>query len=101
MLAAVDYVHHRHRQDVSVLIQIAVERHPLSVRDRMGGRNRNPQDRVRAQLRFVLGAVELNQGRVERRLLCGIEAMQALGDRAVYVRYCLEYTLAAEARIAV
>ena len=74
--AAVQDVHHRHRQQVGALAadqrvaqraDVLVEGHAGFVRRGPQGRHRDGQRRVRAEARLVGRAVELDQRLVERR----------------------------------
>ena len=68
--AAVDDVHHRHRQlERAVAAEVAVE--PPAARRRLGVRRaqRHREDRVGAEAALVRRAVDLDQARVERRLV--------------------------------
>ena len=102
MCAAVQHVHHRHRQDPRLLAaDVPVERHALLVGGGLGDRERHPQDRVRAQTRLVRGAVELDQGLVDRGLIGGIEADHGLCDLTVHVRDRLRHALSGPGLVAV
>ena len=60
--AAVEHVHHRHRQHPGGLpAEVAPQRKALLGGLRMGGGQRDAQDRVGAEARLVGGAVELDQ----------------------------------------
>ena len=62
MGAAVDDVHHRHRQHVGAgAADIAVERQVRFLRRRLGDREADAQDGVGAQAGLVRRAVELDQ----------------------------------------
>ena len=94
--AAVEHVHHRHRQDVRALAaEVAPQREVLLGRRRARGGERDAEDRVRAQARLVVGAVELDQLAVEPLLVGGVEAGDRLGDLAVDVADRLRDALAA------
>ena len=86
MRAAVEDVHHRHRQHVRGLAaEVAPQRQALLGRRRARGGQRHAEDRVGAEARLVVGAVELDQRAVERRLVERVEAGDRLGDLAVDV----------------
>ena len=94
--AAVEDVHHRHRQDVRrFAAEVAPQRQVLLGRGRPRGRERDAEDGVRAQARLVLGAVELDQLAVEARLVERVVAGDRLGDLAVDVADGLRDALAA------
>ena len=60
--AAVEHVHHRDRQHVRRLAaEVAPQRQVLLGGGRARGRERDAEDRVRAQARLVRRAVELDQ----------------------------------------
>src|SRR5581483_7658485 len=66
-------------------------------RRRARGGERDAEDRVRAELRLVLRAVELAQARVERGLLPGLEAAERGRDRVGDVLHGIEDALPAVA----
>ncbi len=100
--AAVDHVHHRHRQDMGVdAADVAVQRHAELVGRRLGDRQADAEDGVGAEAALVLGAVELVQHRVDRALRRGIEALEGGGDLTVDVADGLADALAAVALAAV
>ena len=80
--AAVDDVHHRHRQDVRVgAADVAIQRKPGLGGRRPGDRERGAQDRVRAQIALVVGAVELDERRIDPALVERVHAGERSGDR--------------------
>jgi hypothetical protein len=87
MLAAVDDVGHRRRQDeVLVLVQLGdvlPHRHLADVGGSDGDRHRRAEDGVGAELRLVRGAVERDHRVVELALLERVLALEQLGDRAI------------------
>ncbi len=90
MGAAVQHVHHRHRQDPRLaaaveLGEVAVERLLGIGGGGLGGGQGDAEDRVGAEAALVRGAVELDHRLVERALLGGAGAGQRLGDLAVDV----------------
>ena len=90
MGAAVQHVHHRHRQQRRLaaaveLGQVAVERLLGVGRGGLGGREGDAEQRVGAEPALVRGAVELDHRLVERLLLGGAGAGQRRGDLAVDV----------------
>ena len=94
--AAVEDVHHRHRQDVRRLAaEVAPQRQVLLGRRGARGGQRDAEDGVRAQARLVVGAVELDQLAVEALLVGGVVAGDGLGDLAVDVADGLHDALAA------
>ena len=96
MRAAVEDVHHRHRQDVRRLAaEVAPQRQVLLGRRGPRGGERDAEDRVRAQARLVVGAVELDQLAVEALLVERVVAGDRLGDLAVDVADGLRDALAA------
>src|SRR4029078_3522056 len=60
----------------------------------LGDRERDTQDRVRAEAPLVRGAVEVDQRLVEAALVAGVEAAHRLGDLAVDVAHRLGHALA-------
>ena len=68
--ATVQHVHHRHRQHAGRLAtEVAPQRQALLGGLRVGGRQRDPEDRVGAEARLVGGSVERDQGLVEALLV--------------------------------
>ncbi len=92
--AAVEHVHHRHRQHAGVRpTEVAPQRQTL-----LGGlgvrrRERDAEDRVGAQPRLVGGAVELDQRLVERALVAGVQAAHRVGDLTVHARHRAAHAL--------
>ena len=100
--AAVDHVHHRHRQRPRALAaEVAEERLALLRRGGVRGGERDAEDRVRAEAALVRRAVELDQLLVELLLLVGLHAPNRLEDLAVHIRDRLRHGLAAEGVAAV
>ena len=94
--AAVDDVHHRHRQlHRARAAEIAVQRQAGFFGGGLRNRHRHGQHRVRAEARLVVGAVEFEQRLVEERLLRCVEAHDGFGDFGVDVLDGLQYALAA------
>ena len=79
--AAVEDVHHRHRQQVRVgAADVPVERQVRAVRGRPGHGERDAEDRVGAELGLVGRAVELEHRLVDQPLVVGLEALDHRGD---------------------
>jgi hypothetical protein len=94
--AAVDDIHHRHRHAHRAgTAEIAVERQPglLARRARRG--HRNGKERVRAEARLVLGAVEVEKRAIDERLLGSVETDDRLGNFRVHELHGLQHALAA------
>ena len=62
---------------------VAVERQAARRRRRLGRGEADAEDRVGAEARLVVGAVERDQRRVEPGLVLGVEARHRVGDLAV------------------
>jgi hypothetical protein len=91
----VDDVHHGHRQPwLTVAGERAVERELAVVRSRVRRGQRHRQDCIRAEVRFVLGTVELDHAGVQAALVVGIAPDQGGTDRTVHVGDCVQDTLA-------
>ena len=100
--AAVEHVHHRHRQHPRRLAaEVAPQRQALLGRLRVRRRERHAEDRVGAQPRLVRRAVELDQRLVEAALVGGVDAGDGRGDLAVDVRHRAGHALALPALAAV
>jgi hypothetical protein len=75
--AAVEDVHHRHRQHVRVgAADVAEQRQVRRVGGGTGHRHRHAEDRVGAEPGLVGGAVEVEHRLVDEPLLVGVEAQQ-------------------------
>jgi hypothetical protein len=86
VLAAVEDVHHRHRQHVRVgAADVAVERQAERVGGGLGDRQRDAEDGVGAELALVVGAVELDHRAVDLALVEASMPDERLGDLAVHV----------------
>ena len=100
MCAAVEDVHHRHGQDVRLqTAEEAIERNILGLCRRIRRRNRDCEDRIRAELGLILRAVH-----IEHRLIDGIDVARLDADEGgrnllVYVLNRLGDPLAAELRL--
>ena len=80
--AAVEDVHHRHRQQVGVRpADVAVERQAGGVGGGAGDGERDAEDRVGAELGLVGRAVELDHRLVDEPLVVGVEALDGRADR--------------------
>ena len=95
VLAAVQDVHHGHRQHVRVHpAQVAIQRQAQRIGGRPGDRQRGPQDGVGAEAALVGRAVGLDEQAVHLALVGGVDAHQDLGDLLVDVPHRLEHALA-------
>src|SRR3546814_19111712 len=100
MFAAVDDVHHRHRQGARRdAADIAIERQAARIGGGLRGGEADAEDRIGAEAALVRRAVEVDHRLVEFALVLGIEADQRLGDIAVHGGYRLDDTLAEIARL--
>jgi hypothetical protein len=75
----------------------AIQREPQRVRRRVGQRERDAEDRVRAEVRLVGRAVELEERAVELALVVRVDPVEGRRDHLVHVRHGPEHALAAEA----
>jgi hypothetical protein len=79
--AAVEDVHHRHRQQVRVgAADVAVERELRGLGRGPGDRERDAEDRVRAEVGLVRRAVDLEHRLVDEPLVVGGQALDRGGD---------------------
>src|SRR5437899_10518044 len=85
MFAAIQYIHQRHRHHMSVRIQVSIERQLGRRSNRMGGGEREAEDRVSTKDRFVWGAVESEQCLIDGSLAGGIHAHEFRCDYFVDV----------------
>ncbi len=95
--AAVEDVHHRHRNGVgSGSAEVAIERKlkRACARARRGHRNR--ENRVRSQPSLVRRAIQFDQPRVEPALVGCVQSDDGFRDLAIDVRNCLQHALAEE-----
>jgi hypothetical protein len=84
MRAAIDDIHHRHRQDARArATDIAEQRQARGLRGSLGDRERYAQHRVRAEARLVLGAVQRNQRFIDLGLIGSVHAADRIEDFAV------------------
>ena len=93
--AAVDDVHHRHRQlHAAHAAEVAVQGQTgLFGRGARDG-HRHRQHRVRTQARLVVGAVEVDQGLVQEGLFGGVQAQHGFRDLGVDVLDGVQHALA-------
>ncbi len=83
---AVENVHHRHRQGLGVdAPQIAVQRHTQGLRRSLGHGHGHRQNGVGPQPGLVGGAVQLNHGLVDLRLIQSVHADNGIGNLRVYI----------------
>lgn len=100
MFAAIDDVHHRHRQDAGIgAADITVKRLRAGLGGGFRGGQRHAKDRVRAQPALVRGAVQLDHQPVDADLIGHILADQVLGDLAVDGGDGFQHALAHIARL--
>ena len=92
--AAVENVHHWHRQYVCIrATDVAVQRQCSGLCSGLGCGNGNAQDSVSAELGLVIGTVQLNQCLVNEALVVGFEASNFVGNLLVDVLNSLQNTL--------
>ncbi len=93
--AAVQDVHHRHRQSVRRSpAEIAIKRQLERSRRGASSGHRNRQNRVRAQPPLVGSAIKIDQSGVERALVGGVHPAERFRNLAIDVRNCLQNALA-------
>ncbi|BAC17851.1 conserved hypothetical protein [Corynebacterium efficiens YS-314] len=93
--ATVDDVHHRDGQHVGVRATDVTEQgQTCGIRGGLGHSHGDTQDGVGAQAGLVLGAVQLDHGRIDETLIVGLQAGQLVADLLVDVLNSLENTLA-------
>ncbi len=77
MFAAIDDVHHRHRQDARRgAADIAEQRLGGEIRGGLGGGKRHAEDGVGAKAGLVVGAVQFDHRLVDADLFGGVKAHQ-------------------------
>ena len=89
VLTAVDDVHHRNRHGVFArsavqFSDVRVQRQAFGRSSCFGVRQRNGQDSVRTEVRFVFSTVQVDHDLVDASLIFSIFAQDCLSDRAVY-----------------
>ena len=100
--AAVEDVHHRHRQQVGVgATDVAEQRQPSTHRGGPGDRERDPEDGVGAEVGLVGRAVEVEHRLVDQPLVARVEADDLRLDLVLHGADGLLGALAAVARTAV
>ena len=93
--AAVDDVHHGHGQIFAChAAEIAVQRNARLFCRRASHRHTHRQHRVGAQAAFILGAIQVDQGAIQKSLLAGIQPQHGFGNFGVDVLHRLQYALA-------
>ena len=98
VLAAIDDVHHRHRQGAGKhTADMAVERDAEVGRRRLGDRERDRQHRIGAEARLVGRAVQLDHRLVDLDLVEDVHAGDGVEDLALDIADGLEHALAAVA----
>ena len=86
MRAAVDDIHHRHRQHVGIEpAQMPIQRNLQCRRRRARHRHGNAQHGIRAQLGLGLGAIQLQQRVIHRLLLARVHPGQRLGHQRIHI----------------
>src|SRR3954454_6759049 len=95
MGAAVDHVHHRHGQDVRIVVHHPpVEREFAASGRSLGDCEGHPENRIRSEAGLVRRAVELDQRAIERLLFVGVEAHDRSRDLGLDVPHCAEHASA-------
>ena len=85
VFAAVDDVHHRHRQNAGRgASDIAIKGLRGEIRRRLGRGQRDTKDRVCPQTPLVVGAVQLDHGGVDGFLLGRVKPHQRFGNLAIH-----------------
>ena len=102
MGAAIEDVHHGHRQNVGMAAaDVPIQAHPHRRSRRFRRRERNRQNGVGAQTALVVGAVQLDEPAVDSRLIQRIHSHQCRRNHAVDVINRFSDALAQISRIAV
>ena len=95
MFAAVDDVHHRHRQNPRRgAADISEQGQGAGIRSRLGDGHRHAQNGVRTQTALVVGAVQFDHRAVDGLLFGRIEPGNHLRDFSVYGIHGAQHTLA-------
>ncbi len=100
MLAAVDDVHHRHRQDMRRnTADIAVERHAARIGSGLGNGETGAENGVGAKAALVFSAVQFDHRKIDLALVFGIHADDDFGDVGIDGRNRLGHAFAEIARL--
>ena len=98
VLAAVQNVHHRHRQRARIgTADIAEQRHAQIVRRRLGDREGDAEDGVGTQARLVRRAVQIDHDIVDLHLLGRVHPADGVENLALDIAHGLQHALAAVA----
>ena len=93
--AAVEHVHHRHRQRLGVAAaDVVVQRQAQSLCSSLGNSQGHAENSIGAETGLVRGAVQLDEQLVDGGLVEDVHALQRLSDLDVDVLNCLEHALA-------
>ena len=96
--AAIDHVHHGNRHlHTAHAAEIAVQGQTRFFGRRTGHRHGHGQNGIGTEAGFVVCAVKLDQGVVQKRLFAGIQANHSLCDLVVDILHSLQDTFAAVA----
>ena len=99
MRAAIDHIHHRYRHlHRARAAEVAVQRQARLFRCSARHRHAHGERRVGAQAPLVVGAVQINQGAVQERLLTGVQPHHGFRHFGVDVLHRLQHPFAAVAR---
>ena len=101
VLTTVDDVHHRNRHGVFArsavqLSDVLVQRLTFRSSGSFGVSQRDGQDSVRTEVRFVFSTVQVDHDFVDASLIFGIFAQDCLSDRAVYRSNSFQYAFTHE-----
>ncbi len=100
MLAAIDDVHHRHRQDMRIdPADIAIQRQPARIGSGFRNGQAYAQYRVGSKVRLVVSAIQVDHHRINIFLILGIEVDQRFTDIVIHRGYRLQHPLAHVARL--
>ena len=100
MRAAIDDIHHWRRQHPGHRsANVSIERQPGGFRRRLGDRKRDAENRVGAELRLVVRAVERDHRLVNLELIFGLEAGDGVEKIAIDRLDRSQDALAAEAAL--
>jgi hypothetical protein len=95
MSSAVQYIQHRHREQVVLAIsEVAIERNLLLGRSSFGRSHGYSQDRIGAEFPFVGRAIESNELLIEGLLVRRIHPHDCRLNDIDHIPYCLQHTLA-------
>src|ERR1700758_2383321 len=95
MFAAVENVHHWHRHQMSIRVQMAIEWHAILRRNRMSGCERDTKNRIGAKYSLIRRPVEFQQSLIYRSLAGGVHTVEFRRNDLIDIADRFEHTQSA------